>query len=64
MLMNTDGGGVRGLSSLLILRDLMYAIKRKNNHRDLAKPCNIFDVISGTSTGGQEYIAIYNLIFL
>jgi predicted acylesterase/phospholipase RssA len=43
-----DGGGVRGLSSLFILKQLMEAI----NPDDPPKPCNYFDMIGGTSTGG------------
>jgi patatin-like phospholipase/acyl hydrolase len=43
-----DGGGVRGLSALFILKQLMEAVNRKNP----PKPCNYFDMIGGTSTGG------------
>jgi hypothetical protein len=39
-----DGGGIRGLSSLLILKEIM-----KNTPK---KPCEVFDMIGGTSTGG------------
>ncbi|EKJ68584.1 hypothetical protein FPSE_11242 [Fusarium pseudograminearum CS3096] len=45
-----DGGGVRGLASLKILKrvmELSYPDK---------KPCEVFDMIAGTSTGG--FIAI------
>jgi patatin-like phospholipase/acyl hydrolase len=47
-LLSLDGGGVRGLSSLFILKQLMEAI----NPDDPPKPCNYFDMIGGTSTGG------------
>ncbi|KAB5547423.1 hypothetical protein GE09DRAFT_967171, partial [Coniochaeta sp. 2T2.1] len=43
-----DGGGVRGLSFLMILRRLMAAV----NHGAPPKPCAYFDMIGGTSTGG------------
>jgi patatin-like phospholipase/acyl hydrolase len=43
-----DGGGVRGLSALFILKQLMEAVNRRNP----PKPCNYFDMIGGTSTGG------------
>ena len=43
-----DGGGVRGLSSLLILQNLMKNI----NPEKPPKPCEVFDLIGGTSTGG------------
>lgn len=51
-LMTLDGGGVRGLSSLLILKDLMYHIQQQRNLKDLPRPCEYFDMICGTSTGG------------
>jgi patatin-like phospholipase/acyl hydrolase len=47
-LLALDGGGVRGLSALMILEQLMEAV-------DLdapPKPCEYFDMIGGTSTGG------------
>jgi patatin-like phospholipase/acyl hydrolase len=47
-LLSLDGGGVRGLSSLLILKRLMEQI----NPDDPPKPCEYFDMIGGTSTGG------------
>lgn len=47
-LLSFDGGGVRGLSSLMILRRLMAAV----DPDDPPKPCDYFDMIGGTSTGG------------
>jgi patatin-like phospholipase/acyl hydrolase len=47
-LLALDGGGVRGLSALLILEQLMEAIDPENP----PKPCDYFDMIGGTSTGG------------
>ncbi|KAF3107678.1 hypothetical protein TWF594_007876 [Orbilia oligospora] len=44
-----DGGGVRGLSSLLIVKQIMQQIAP--NVRN-PRPCDYFDMISGTSTGG------------
>ncbi|RVD80815.1 uncharacterized protein DFL_008705 [Arthrobotrys flagrans] len=44
-----DGGGVRGLSSLLIIKRIMQQIAP--NVRN-PRPCDYFDMISGTSTGG------------
>lgn len=54
-----DGGGVRGLSSLLILQDLMQRINTSirngrppgETHNDV-HPHNVFDFVAGTSTGG------------
>src|SRR5436190_17334602 len=50
-----DGGGVRGLSSLLILQKLMREIQRLKGESGDNKPplpCEYFDLICGTSTGG------------
>ena len=58
-----DGGGVRGLSSLLIIEKHMHEIRRimvhngqATTHGALPLPCEYFDLICGTSTGG--FIAI------
>ena len=51
-LLALDGGGVRGLSSLMMLQQLMAAANRESP----PKPCDYFDMIGGTSTGG--FIAI------
>ena len=57
-LLSLDGGGVRGLSSLYILQDLMRQIAREHgsNNPDAPeispRPCDYFDLIGGTSTGG------------
>lgn len=47
-LLSLDGGGIRGLSALMILRQLMETI----NPDAPLKPCDYFDMIGGTSTGG------------
>jgi patatin-like phospholipase/acyl hydrolase len=47
-LLSLDGGGVRGYSSLMILKQLMENIDPDHP----PKPCDIFDMIGGTSTGG------------
>lgn len=53
-LLSLDGGGVRGLSTLYILRDIMVALNDAREQAGLpsAKPCDVFDLIGGTSTGG------------
>jgi hypothetical protein len=50
-LLSLDGGGVRGPSTLDILKGLM---SRLDNERQIArllcvKPCEVFDLIGGTS---------------
>ena len=47
-LLALDGVGVRGLSALMILQQLMEAV----NSDAPPKPCDYFDMIGGTSTGG------------
>ncbi|RSL81495.1 hypothetical protein CEP51_005792 [Fusarium floridanum] len=62
-MLSFDGGGVRGLSSLYILDHIM---RHLNHERALAgqpakKPCDIFDLIGGTSTGGLIAIMLGRL---
>jgi len=63
-----DGGGVRGLSSLLIIKGLMHEVQRILVGRGKAKtgdrlplPCVYFDLICGTSTGGLIAIMLGRL---
>ena len=53
-LLSLDSGGVRGLSSLLILKGLMDEINadRQDRGQSPVKPCELFDLIGGTGTGG------------
>src|SRR5579859_1229761 len=57
-ILSLDGGGVRGISSLFILQALMNQITRQqrtdypNEQRPPLRPCDVFDLICGTSTGG------------
>ena len=51
LLLSLDGGGVRGLSSILILKHIMDEL---NAHREKRlEPWQVFDMIGGTSTGGS-----------
>lgn len=45
---------MRGLSTLLILKGIMQRINAKRELEGLsyARPCDVFDLIGGTSTGG------------
>ena len=57
-ILSLDGGGVRGISSLYILKELMAQVSRQRSHdhptepRAIVRPCDVFDLICGTSTGG------------
>ena len=59
-ILSLDGGGVRGLSSLLILRNIMEEIARRNDTPE-ALPCDYFDLIGGTGTGGLIAIMLGRL---
>jgi len=47
-----DGGGIRGLSSLFILQNIMEKIRFIHDLSIEPLPCDYFDMICGTSTGG------------
>lgn len=52
VLNSSDGGGIRGLSELLILEEIMERIKVELNLDTTPIPADYFDLIGGTSTGG------------
>jgi hypothetical protein len=60
-ILSLDGGGVRGVSTLLILRDLMRRIEIEIGASRTLKPCEYFDLIGGTSTGGLIAIMLGRL---
>lgn len=47
-----DGGGIKGYTSLLILKRIFRTMMAEGQLDEIPKPCNIFDLIVGTSTGG------------
>src|SRR5438045_1936921 len=57
-ILSLDGGGVRGISSLYILKELMAQVARQHRVENQQspelspRPCDYFDLICGTSTGG------------
>ena len=53
-LLSLDGGGVRGLASLYMLRKILSLVGSP-------KPCDYFDMICGTSTGGLIAIMLGRL---
>jgi patatin-like phospholipase/acyl hydrolase len=58
-LLSLDGGGVRGLSTLYILKNLLQKVAGPG--QPLPKPCDYFDMIGGTSTGGLIAIMLGRL---
>ena len=47
-----DGGGIRGISSLLILEHILEKIRDVKKLDCVPRPCEYFNLIGGTSTGG------------
>ncbi|KAK4181732.1 putative calcium-independent phospholipase A2-gamma [Triangularia setosa] len=60
-LLSFDGGGVRGVTSLLILHKLMVTIKEQHGLAEIPKPCEFFHMMAGTSTGGLIAIMLGRL---
>ena len=58
-LLALDGGGVRGLSEIIILKHLMRNISKKRGRN--VEPWEEFDMIGGTSTGGLVAIMLGRL---
>jgi Patatin-like phospholipase len=67
----TDGGGIRGLSELIIIKEVMFRLMNEENAKrkkddeellsELPKPCEYFDLIGGTSTGGCAALYIFTI---
>ncbi|KAI9150411.1 patatin-like phospholipase [Paramyrothecium foliicola] len=56
-ILSLDGGGVRGYSMLIIIQELMHRTfveleGRAPRRQEIPKPCDHFDLIVGTGTGG------------
>jgi len=50
-LLSLDGGGIRGISELVILEEIMHRVSQELNV-PTPLPADYFDMIGGTSTGG------------
>lgn len=50
-LLSLDGGGIRGISELVILQEIMHRVGRVMKV-ETPLPADYFDMICGTSTGG------------
>jgi hypothetical protein len=61
-ILSLDGGGIRGFASLLILKEVMRTIARRSGQAaQTPLPCQYFDLIGGTSTGGLIAIMLGRL---
>lgn len=48
----SDDGGIHGLSELFILKELMDRLKASKKLDFIPPPCEVFDMIAGSGTGG------------
>ena len=65
-ILSLDGGGVRGYSIFIILQELMHRTfveieGRAPKRHEIPKPCDHFDLIAGTGTGGLIAIMLGRL---
>jgi patatin-like phospholipase/acyl hydrolase len=65
-LLSLDGGGVKGISSLTILKAIMDKVREIEDGNTLAKtpdrlPVNYFHLAGGTSTGGIIALMLFRL---
>ncbi|KAH8669337.1 acyl transferase/acyl hydrolase/lysophospholipase, partial [Ilyonectria robusta] len=56
-LLSLDGGGIRGISSLIILDAIMHKINERRDPKIL--PCQYFQLAGGTSTGGLIALLLF-----
>ncbi|EME81543.1 uncharacterized protein MYCFIDRAFT_155708 [Pseudocercospora fijiensis CIRAD86] len=65
-ILSLDGGGIRGYSMLIILQELMHRTfvemeGRAPKRHEIPRPCQMFDLIAGTGTGGLIAIMLGRL---
>ncbi|KAF9940701.1 hypothetical protein BGZ67_007042 [Mortierella alpina] len=60
-LLSLDGGGVRGIASLIILNEIMKRVQKKMNLPKMPPPADYFDLTAGTSAGGINTIMLFRL---
>ncbi|KAG0149205.1 hypothetical protein CROQUDRAFT_105321 [Cronartium quercuum f. sp. fusiforme G11] len=51
-ILSLDGGGIRGLSMLFVIRSILERVQKRAGLSSLPKPCDCFDLICGVGTGG------------
>ena len=45
-----------------MLREILYRIQQENQLQDLPRPCDIFDLAGGTSTGGYVVVIAISIL--
>ncbi|KAH8893896.1 calcium-independent phospholipase [Thozetella sp. PMI_491] len=60
-LLSLDGGGVKGLSSLIMLDKIMNMIQLKIKATEPCLPADYFELAAGTSTGGIIALMLFRL---
>ncbi|PTB78445.1 FabD/lysophospholipase-like protein [Trichoderma longibrachiatum ATCC 18648] len=60
-LLALDGGGVRGVASLIILKEIMARVQARKGLKDECRPADFFELAAGTSTGGIIGIMLFRL---
>ncbi|KAH7325257.1 P-loop containing nucleoside triphosphate hydrolase protein [Rhizoctonia solani] len=60
-LLSLDGGGITGLSSLLIIKELMTRLGANGKRGNIPKPCEHFDMIAGIGTGAISVVMLGRL---
>ncbi|EMR70396.1 putative patatin-like serine protein [Eutypa lata UCREL1] len=64
-ILSLDGGHGRDTSGLQILQRLLEKIKETQSFPEVPRPCELFDLIGGTGTGGTIRDVgkrVYNII--
>ncbi|KAK1776796.1 acyl transferase/acyl hydrolase/lysophospholipase, partial [Copromyces sp. CBS 386.78] len=57
-LLALDGGGIRGVSELIILDKIMKRVQEIEGLSEIPKPCDYFHIMGGVSTGGLVAILL------
>lgn len=60
-LLALDGGGVRGVASLIVLKEIMKRVQKRKGLKEECRPADYFELAAGTSTGGIIGIMLFRL---
>lgn len=60
-LLSLDGGGVRGIMGLVVLKELMRRVQKRKGLAEMPRPADYFELAGGTSTGGIMGIMLFRL---